>query len=285
MLLKREWGAKSFGQFQAARDPDVVAQDETRLQAIFNLEAFNKPGSIAALALEWARQNDVNFYIDHKATGRAAGYYIEGTGCIALVDTGKLPDPERCVEIMVHEIRHAWQDKHGMISTVVRDFGEAYMRLALLEADATAHGVYAAYHDHTKGNTVRIDRMQYSFMSWYRSFAATYGTKLMNSCNDAFLQKNSTPLSAEMIEVVPYFSKGLDVDHIDSALALGKSFDHTNYLAGPEMRDFLIKKSLNKTSAQQFFQAYGSRLVRDMPALNKQFLKMKRDKGGYIFAI
>ena len=142
-----QWDQSTFHAFQASRDPEQVAADEQRLQHIF--KAAVSP--TFKQALDWAIKNDVKFFIDHTLQ-RAGAYYTMGTGVVGIAarNTG---NAEMAEPLLVHEIRHAWQDKQGFIPTIGRNFAEYFMQIALLEADALAYERVTRSEDELLGNT------------------------------------------------------------------------------------------------------------------------------------
>lgn len=87
-------------------------------------------------ALKWAESHNIDFIVDHTTT--AGGYYNCGTGVVAIAKSS-LRDTGFAVGVLVHEIRHAWQDYYGLIPSGGKRLADYFMRLALCEADATAH--------------------------------------------------------------------------------------------------------------------------------------------------
>ncbi len=113
-------------------------------------------------ALDWAERHGIEFIVDHETL--VGGYYCPGTGVVALgctnpVVRGLLAGTDEAarlraldrfmVEACVHEIRHAWQDYHGLLYHAQADavpdspVGRDLVLQAVVEADAFAHGVLA----------------------------------------------------------------------------------------------------------------------------------------------
>lgn len=134
------WEREAFDAFKAGLSPARVARDEKLLADVFNMAA-GVP--ILKEALDWARENDIAFIVDETTTG-ALGYYNVGTGVVAL-GLGGLSRryKSEVAGTLVHELRHAWQDVQGMIPTAGHGFAEYYTKVALIEADAEAHGELA----------------------------------------------------------------------------------------------------------------------------------------------
>lgn len=125
--------------FLVAQSSAVRAAQADLLGQLFK-EAEKSPTAMAALA--WARKNDVAFAVDWQC--EANGYYWAGSGLVVIsgnmLEEGRLT---KAVGTLTHEIRHCWQDMYGMISDPTARFDESFIRTALIEADAYAHGEMA----------------------------------------------------------------------------------------------------------------------------------------------
>lgn len=101
-------------------------------------ELFQRRTRIPVLnnALKWAETHNIDFIVDHTTT--VGGYYPPYTGVVAIAKSS-LADTSFAAGVLVHEICHARQDFYGLLPTGGKSFTDYYMRLALCEADATAH--------------------------------------------------------------------------------------------------------------------------------------------------
>src|SRR6218665_133029 len=99
------WDQTGFDAFMAKRDPVQEAADQKRLKMLF--DAASAPASIEAF--DWARDNGVRFFID-RSLKHAGAYYTMGTGVVGLGGS-YTSNPAISIPLLVHEIRHAWQDK------------------------------------------------------------------------------------------------------------------------------------------------------------------------------
>lgn len=137
------WMRDNLPAWRAARDPDRAIADE---ECIMQLRAAMRESKTAAAALDWADRHGIEIIVDH--TVRAGGYYWPGTGVVAvsarqLGHTGYLAT---AVNTLTHEIRHAWQDYHGLIYCPTNEegatspLGRDLAIEGLFEADATVNG-------------------------------------------------------------------------------------------------------------------------------------------------
>lgn len=133
------WDKSGLEEFYAAQDETRRADDIRKLARLFN-EAAKSPALREALA--WAAAHGIDFIVDRKFN--AAGMYMPGQGILALSE--KILDEkhvEEAVGTLAHELRHAWQDWHGLQPYQMRGFTTAYIAITLMEADAEAFGLLA----------------------------------------------------------------------------------------------------------------------------------------------
>ncbi len=132
------WNKAPLEAFRAGLTAERRDMDDERLLQVFNLSA-----KVPELkdALDWATEHGVEFIIDRQA--RCGGYYWPGSGVVALVERSSFHSDARLAGVVVHEIRHAWQDYYGMIATAETTFTNYFIKTALIEADATAHQMLA----------------------------------------------------------------------------------------------------------------------------------------------
>ncbi|TNE25188.1 MAG: hypothetical protein EP349_10795 [Alphaproteobacteria bacterium] len=122
----------------AAQDPARRKKDKARLREIRRLMAKSPLGKEL---LKWADANNIRIEMDHQT--KAGGYYYQGYKIVAL---NAASDNLTLVGTLAHEIRHAWQDSHGMIPSLSGNLAqmqtpEDYItQIKFIEADAFAVG-------------------------------------------------------------------------------------------------------------------------------------------------
>ena len=151
------WMRSNLAAWRAARDEARAIWDEEKIIA---LRAAMSESKTAAAALAWADSHGIEIIVDHSV--RAGGYYWPGTGVVAVSARQLSHDGffGTAVGTLTHEIRHAWQDYHGLIYCPTDDegatspLGRDLAIEGLFEADADAHGKlaeaehrYARTHD------------------------------------------------------------------------------------------------------------------------------------------
>lgn len=127
LLLK-----ENIASFQATQTPDQRLKDYERLKKA--TETIRQSTTGKAL-LNWASQNNIHIAFDHQMDRDARGLYALDTVLIS-------PDVEDqlLVSTIAHELRHAWQDKKGMIPNHYDMSPAEYMvKRRIVEADAFAH--------------------------------------------------------------------------------------------------------------------------------------------------
>jgi hypothetical protein len=93
--------------------------------------------STAGESLDWAKENGVTFFVDHVC--EMGGYYLTGTGIIAISKKSFNKDKiSTVIGTLTHEIRHAWQDRHGVLGNANPNLLDDLRAIALFEADASA---------------------------------------------------------------------------------------------------------------------------------------------------
>jgi len=122
----------------AAQDPARRKKDKARIRDIRRLMAKSPLGKEL---LKWADANNIRIEMDHQT--QAGGYYYQGYKIVALSARNS---NEQLVGTLAHEIRHAWQDSHGMIPSLTQDWnklqsaGDYITQIKFIEADAFAVG-------------------------------------------------------------------------------------------------------------------------------------------------
>jgi len=279
---KPRWNQSSLKPFLNGIGPARLKEDRKKLRRLFNAAALSPT---AKAALDWARDNNIKFIVDH--TTKANGYYWSDTGVVAIA-ARLLSNPQNlgtAVGTLTHEIRHGWQDKQGMIPTTIDcSFTDYFIRLSLMEADAEAHGAQsreeyelqrtlkniqknfpqspsAGFYENRlqKLPLTRADDLQRHFKSWYTSWRpGVYGDTAAKFFGHALGIPNVKPTDHKM-EFTPYGKdegpKHTGIDYAKKAQLeqLGKSFDGTDYLAS--LRGHDRGQILSPYLAARFFSA------------------------------
>src|SRR5690606_16166180 len=122
----------------AAQEPARRKKDKARIRDIRRLMAKSPLGKEL---LKWADANNIRIEMDHQT--QAGGYYYQGYKIVALSARSSNED---LTGTLAHEIRHAWQDSHGMIPSLSDNLAqlqtpEDYItQIKFIEADAFAVG-------------------------------------------------------------------------------------------------------------------------------------------------
>jgi len=275
------WDQAAFQKLRATWSPERIADDEKKLKEIFALAA---DCPLLAEALEWATQHGVKFFIDRQAVN-VGGYYQLGTGVLALVPAS-LGHKPRAAEVLVHEIRHAWQDYNGLISwdgaaPHEGNFSNFFINNALIEADAMAYGNLASRQVilsqtkremETEARPVHLNwslkeqallsdesaRFKERFLAWFEddwrmNFYGDYFSKAYGKKWDIY--KGELPArNAEFTTKEPHI-EGMNIHNIQDVLRLGVNFSGTeNYLAKLQP-DILPKQILRPSLANTFWGA------------------------------
>lgn len=145
------WQRSNLAAWRDARDDNRARWDEVQLTA---LRAAMQQSAMGAAALAWADQHGVDIIVDHRTT--ASGYYWAGTGVIAIAarQVARAAFFAHAVDVLTHEIRHAWQDHQGLL------VHGNLPREAMLEADADAHGKLAGLEYKYHLTRLRIASLQ-----------------------------------------------------------------------------------------------------------------------------
>lgn len=270
-----------------------VVEDRKRLRTLMR-KAQRSPTAQSALA--WAKAHGIEIIVDH--TTNAGGYYNRATGVVA-VSLAVMQRPRGHVdyyydvEVLVHEIRHAWQDHHGMLPQHYdykkADLGRSIIQQALYEADAYAHGQMANmecapakerhYWRAWRGDQGLPHKqwddphrfMRYAFKQWYAGNRATFYPSHQLKFQAAALKLTQRdhlgrPIAVkppdyqtEMRPVIAPSNAGLDPWRREDIEKLGASFAGVNYLAGWR-DDELWSRALSPSSAIAHFTDRGARV-------------------------
>jgi hypothetical protein len=111
-------------------------EDAAALQSL--IADARRVSPTAAAALDWAEAHGVIFTVDRSCRD-IRGYYVPQAGIVAMAfKTLKEKQREDTIGTLTHEIRHAWQDYHGLLGNPDDDVLDAVRSNALFEADAYA---------------------------------------------------------------------------------------------------------------------------------------------------
>lgn len=286
------WNQETLQRFKAGQTPERIAEDNKDLSRVFNLAARSTE---LKAALDWAQAHGVEIVID-RTSRNVGGYYMTGTGIVAIA-ANSLRHDTILAGVVAHEIRHAWQDYHGLIATAAYRLDHYIIKNALIEADATAHQQLAErqlqlFDSQQRQRTGQDNRpgahpddiylmveekrladpqafMLGAFKGWYKSFRATlYG----RAAAQRFGRKHGIPgarppewnLEVPMGNVID--KTGVDFKHLRRLRKLGEGYDGKNYLDRADIQA-LRAEQLKPARARQFFQS--SKLSTDFALVNQ----------------
>lgn len=226
----------SMTPLQMAQRMAIDARDEALLCDLCAL-AQNSP--TAMRALHWALINDIRVSLAPRE-GNTLGTYSTADNYVRLnLGRGTLDRDALLVALgtLVHEIRHAWQDAHGLlphISSSQMRYGRldyALAQNALVEADAHTYGMTAVAEvtlgkreAEALGQDLRLEGMQGFFRDWFATRAQSYGDKMREQHAASFTRSEGSALDAPT-GINPYCRTEL--------LRLGRDFSgNANYIAG-----------------------------------------------------
>lgn len=296
------WDQEEFSYMASQWSPMRCVADEAMLRDVFAL-AGKAP--LFAEALQWAQDHGIRFFIDHH-TKTNLGYYTPGTGVVGIA-ADALQNSAGIVCTLTHEIRHAWQDYHGLLPKSYSDFAQCFIKTALIEADAEAYGARAREQYQqilVHGRVIDADapgqeaaRLLDGFMAWFSGRRpAIYGKRL----SEAYARKYKLPPPPSVKKKKNFLQRifkgaaewpvnntlefnpigirkksDLDIFSIDSILPLGKGFgDEPNYLTAIP-RDTWMKEILNPSLANAFWGAATQEQQRLTADLHKAYVREK----------
>lgn len=303
---RMEWDRGNLAEWRASHSDARKCQDEKLLSGIFNLAA--KVPQMKE-ALDWANAHGIEFVVD-RTTKKANGYYSRRTGVVAL-SAHVLADPAKAVGTVTHEIRHAWQDWHGLLARRPGRFADYFAALALVEADAEAFGArarqeYALRQRQeeyrgglyrllpVKGWIEKIDRqvdllqkdpetLWQGFKDWFaRGRALTYGQSAMEKLARELGVPDIVPKNYNL-EFKPFGDReppphdAVDFRQEDQLHRLGRSFSGQNYFDGKGRRGYL-QSVFNVELAERFYSPERKR-PKLMDEIRKRALLLKLHKG------
>jgi hypothetical protein len=289
---KNLWDQSAFEEFKVGWNWLRRRDDERQLKEIFNLAADSP---IFAAALDWANAHGVKFFIDRKTVDW--GYYRPGTGVLGIAKNA-VGNPAEAVATIVHEIRHAWQEYYDMSKGDPDSFSEAFIKIALTEADAEAFGLRAADQIYAaslkRSGRPLPSSLQASladesadlgekFLSWFDvpQFMQSYGGEdLLIYGQDYSLSEELTMGTHDEFESdLSYAGGDIGIDNIQDVMPLGRGFSGThNYLAALQP-DILPKKILRPSLADTFWGAANDDQKKLAAEVRKFYLWSKLDAG------
>ncbi len=302
------WDRTDFDKMLRGFSEERRAGDAQEIDWLFSLAALSPT---ARQALEWAKAHDVRFFVDRMATG-AGGYYATGAGVVGIAESS-LNDGFYGVSALVHEIRHAWQDAHGLIASPSCDFTTYSIQKALIEADAFAFELLVM-------NELRLGQEQASLRQRSNSLSAYEALELRESFarqkaaiddKEGFLAQGfsfwfDSPRAAcygaaiacrfaamfgmasvppdvvsvpwggfELVNGASRIPKdGIDITDPQRLAMLGKTFAGGSYFKQLP-RDFLSREAVRPSLALTFYNAANGNQKKLTQAIRKESLKEK----------
>ena len=255
-----KWQRGEFDRLQETRGDAKRTLEQELLREVMHLARHSKT---AQAALAWAQAHDIKFMIDFDTT--AGGYYTRQTGVVAISHAAAAGKHGMfyAVEVLTHEIRHAWQDHYGLLPNIYNyrgaDLGRVTIQQALYEADAYAHGKLAAAQCMGEVGSP-LNYLRYHFQSWYAgNFSDLYGVKqreyqgAMVGIQECTVPNNRTELKGSFLAEA---RAGINPWRREDIEKLGKSFADVNYLSSWK-HDSLWRRILSPSAATRQFADFG----------------------------
>lgn len=143
---RKHWRRGNLAKWRRSRGDARLRADAALLSPVL-LAAKDLP--VAQNAIRWALAHGIEFIVDHTVKD-AYGYYHPGTGVVALSARMLQNACEqggfiKALGVLVHEIRHAWQDYHDLLyiadkaTVAASPFARDLVIEGLYESDAEAH--------------------------------------------------------------------------------------------------------------------------------------------------
>lgn len=162
----------------------VSPRHARRERAFAPLAGAAARSAVVRAAFTWYRDCNLDIVYVPDNNGMLGAYV--GRGGKRFIRLAEVPEPEaevRRVEMLTHEIRHAWQDNrdrqsmlsqtYSLRSAVQDGLRPGFLLLCLLEADAWAHGVAAAQEVAT-GDPVAAHDFQTAYEEWFAEMLPDY---------------------------------------------------------------------------------------------------------------
>ncbi|MEZ0261239.1 MAG: DUF6782 family putative metallopeptidase [Alphaproteobacteria bacterium] len=300
--VARRWQRGDFRAFQRGLSQARRDKDKAALEKAFNLAA---EVPVFKEALDWAKENGIEFFVDRTCSKYVGAYYTGTTGVIG-VNHRALQNPQLMAIYLTHEIRHAWQDAHGIMGHSMKpDYAGEAIRTALVEADAMAFETLAAHQaaravlqkrQAEKGLppdlATRLKRMEKMCANaerdLWRGFETWFQTSRPFFYCEAVAKREATVLGIrgeapkdhkyEFKAMMMPGEKTRLIDVTDEAdfQKLGTTFSGGNYLNEKKRREF-VKHTVNNPSLARTFWRAGAKTPKLLTALRKKELQMKQD--------
>ena len=300
------WKTDTFTAFQESLPAARRVDDAECLRRMF-AKAARVP--VLGEALEWGDKKNLKYFIDRTCVN-IGGYYTVGTGVVGAAPTASRDFTEfACV--MTHEIRHAWQDYHGMIPTMGRSFTEYNIKLALIEADAFAFEERAFMEEDVRSikqmreraspyelSCLKLkqealanekDTMAHFFMDWFSgSRPRFYGDAAVKrfaerlKIQDIIMPERKYEFRAYKGLQAPR-RKGIDIRELEKVFKLGETFNGVNYMR--DMPRDVMKRILNPDLSNTFYGAANDsqkQLVKAVCKKHEQLRKTRNNKDIYL---
>lgn len=292
------WERKKFNHWRMGLSQRRRAADDAALAMLFGL-ADESP--TLKEALSWAKMHDVAFYIDHMAKG-VAGHYSPGTGVVGLSLSALERNPLGVLGTLAHEIRHAWQDYHGLRKALdSRDLATAIITQAMVEADAAAFGErvreeYLIAQVRKAGSTSPAieaflkrpvgEDLAEKFLKWFTNgvrpasyanrTAIRYAKKVLDEMSGTVPGlPEAKPRGYEFSSVMKLPTR-LDIRHVQDVMPLGASFTGGyNYFSSLDP-DALVKIVIRPSLANTFWGAADDKQCKMTAHLRKADLVRNR---------
>lgn len=276
-----QWHRPQLAKLQAARH-DTRRADEKRLLRQIMRQAKASP--VAQAALAWAKAHKIKFIVDYDTT--AGGYYTRQSGVVAISYAAAEGWRGRhyAVEVLVHEIRHAWQDHHRLLPHIHNyqgaDLARVTIQQALYEADAYAHGKLAAAQCEGEVGSP-LNYLRHHFRNWYAGSMADLYVSHQRQYQGASLRIGTCKMPDYQTEFkagghLTEARAGFDPWRREDIEKMGKSFAGFNYLSNWK-NDQLWKRILSPSSAVRQFAdaARAGRANKVAEAVRVQQLRQK----------
>jgi hypothetical protein len=306
--VKQNWRRADFHNHQKRKSPQRLEKDRAALEKVF-AEAENIP--IFKEALAWAREHGIEFFVDRTCTKQVGAYYMGGRGIIG-INQRVLQNPQLAAVYLTHEIRHAWQDVHGIMAHSQKlDYVEQAVRTALIEADAMAFETVAAHQSARatlkkreaeqglpKDLAIRLKRIEKylesekddlwrGFRGWFHSPRPYfYGNAVAQRQAEAFGIKGARAEDHkyEFKPTLSVYPRRGPIDATDDAdyRKLGTAFSGTNYLNDAQRREFVQRTVISPAQARSFWS--GNKPLKLLGDIRKRELKMKLEEATLRFS-
>lgn len=221
-------------------------------------EIARSPSTQAALV--WVHEQNIKIVFDEACIARKVmGRYNRHGNArwIALSPHFHSCEPADCIDTLVHEIRHAWQDSHDVMLPYNLKFNmehgmlQAFMWLCAEEADAHAHGMVAA----AEAFGVAIEQplgYQAAYIDWFTGRLAEYLDGFIAEWNDliAGVEKKVNGNAAGMQAFLAdcHMATQQPVDHT-VLRALGQTMTGMNYQTDGDFNVFVRDRLIGQAIA------------------------------------